>query len=179
MRLAARLLFLRCRRVLISDLEWPAYRTILEDERRRTRREVSACILDIDCVAPMGIIRVLHRSTVAARLAARAKRFRCRGRACDNRGRRRSPTRSASGGRPLKAGQMHPFETIYTDSMEVACNGGGGPLGHPKVYLNLAPLGRVECPYCSRLFVNRAIVSSDKIGAGESRPESPAEGSRA
>jgi uncharacterized Zn-finger protein len=52
---------------------------------------------------------------------------------------------------------MEPFETIYTDQMVVACNGGGGPLGHPRVYLNLAPSGRVECPYCSRLFVNRAV----------------------
>jgi uncharacterized Zn-finger protein len=52
---------------------------------------------------------------------------------------------------------MGPFETIYIDEMVAACNGGGGPLGHPRVYLNLAPLGRIECPYCSRLFVNRAI----------------------
>ena len=34
----------------------------------------------------------------------------------------------------------------------VACNGGGGPLGHPRVYLNLASEGKVECPYCSRLY---------------------------
>ena len=74
---------------------------------------------------------------------------------------------------------MTPFETIEIDAMRAACDGGGGPLGHPKVYLSLAPLGRVECPYCSRVFVNHAIVSSDKTGAGESRPESPAEGSRA
>ncbi len=57
---------------------------------------------------------------------------------------------------------MTPFETIEIDEMVAACAGGpgdgGGPLGHPKVYLNLAPAGRVECPYCSRLFVNRAIA---------------------
>lgn len=51
---------------------------------------------------------------------------------------------------------MQPFETIYIDGMVAACNGGGGPLGHPKVYLNLAGDGQVECPYCSRLFINRA-----------------------
>lgn len=50
---------------------------------------------------------------------------------------------------------MQPFETIYVDSMVAACNGGGGPLGHPKVYLNLAADGKIECPYCSRLFVHR------------------------
>lgn len=55
---------------------------------------------------------------------------------------------------------MEPFETIYIDEMVAACNGGGGPLGHPRVYLNLAPTGRVECPYCSRLYVNRALNAS-------------------
>ena len=58
---------------------------------------------------------------------------------------------------------MTPFETVETSEMVVACNGGpgggpGGPLGHPRVYLNLAPAGRVECPYCSRLFVNPAVA---------------------
>ena len=60
---------------------------------------------------------------------------------------------------------MPPFEIIETDEMVAACNGGGGPLGHPKVYLNLAPTGRIECPYCSRLFVNRAMPAA---GVGES-----------
>ena len=34
-----------------------------------------------------------------------------------------------------------PLETIAVDSDRVACDGGGGPLGHPKVYLNLTPKG--------------------------------------
>jgi len=51
---------------------------------------------------------------------------------------------------------MQPFETIYIDTMVAACNGGGGPLGHPKVYLNLSAEGKVECPYCSRLFIHRS-----------------------
>jgi uncharacterized Zn-finger protein len=59
---------------------------------------------------------------------------------------------------------MVPFETVEIDEMVTACNGGGGALGHPRVYLNLAPSGRVECPYCSRLFVNRAVA---RPGAGE------------
>src|SRR5713101_1691644 len=40
MRLSARLLFRKCKRVLLSDLEWPAYRAILENEGRRTGGEV-------------------------------------------------------------------------------------------------------------------------------------------
>ena len=45
-----------------------------------------------------------------------------------------------------------PFETITVDTDRVACDGGGGPLGHPKIDLNLGAEGRVECPYCSRTF---------------------------
>ncbi len=58
---------------------------------------------------------------------------------------------------------MTPFETIEIDEMIAACDGGGGPLGHPKVYLSLAPVGRVECPYCSRLFVNPAVAQVGDI----------------
>ena len=57
---------------------------------------------------------------------------------------------------------MEPFETIYIDEGVAACNGGGGPLGHPRVYLNLAPLGRAECTYCSRLYIHRRAAE----GAG-------------
>jgi uncharacterized Zn-finger protein len=59
---------------------------------------------------------------------------------------------------------MAPFETIYIDEMVAVCNGDEGPLGHPRVYLNLSPAGKIECPYCSRLFVNRAASarSSDE-----------------
>jgi uncharacterized Zn-finger protein len=53
---------------------------------------------------------------------------------------------------------MVPFETVETDQMAVACDGPGGALGHPRVFLNLAPAGRAECPYCSRLFVNPAAA---------------------
>jgi uncharacterized Zn-finger protein len=50
-----------------------------------------------------------------------------------------------------------PFETIETDQDTVSCDGNGiGPGGHPKVYLNLQPAGRIECPYCSRTFVKRS-----------------------
>ncbi len=51
---------------------------------------------------------------------------------------------------------MQPSETVYIDTMVAACNGGGGALGHPKVFLNLAADGKVECPYCSRLFIHES-----------------------
>ena len=55
-----------------------------------------------------------------------------------------------------------PFEIITVDTDRVACDGGGGALGHPKVYLNLGEEGRVECPYCSRLYV---LAEGAKPGA--------------
>lgn len=48
---------------------------------------------------------------------------------------------------------IEPPETIEVDSVNISCDGGGGALGHPKVYLSLEKDGRVECPYCDRLFV--------------------------
>ena len=73
---------------------------------------------------------------------------------------------------------MEPFETIYIDEMVAACNGGGGPLGHPRVYLNLAPAGRVECPYCSRLYVNRATAAASGEGEAPAVAGGPASGER-
>ena len=47
-------------------------------------------------------------------------------------------------------------ETIEVDDTRVACDGIGGSLGHPKVYLNLAKDGQIECPYCGKRFVLKA-----------------------
>jgi uncharacterized Zn-finger protein len=74
---------------------------------------------------------------------------------------------------------MTPFETIEIDTMMAPCDGGGGPMGHPKVYLSLVPAGRVECPYCSRLFVNRAVMRAADGGPPEAHTDSPAERSGA
>jgi uncharacterized Zn-finger protein len=51
----------------------------------------------------------------------------------------------------------HPelLDTFIVDSQQVACNGGGGALGHPKVYLELDHNGEITCPYCSRHFIRK------------------------
>jgi len=49
-----------------------------------------------------------------------------------------------------------PPETIEADSRVVACDGGEGPLGHPRVYLNMGEGQSVDCPYCGRHFVLKA-----------------------
>lgn len=47
-------------------------------------------------------------------------------------------------------------EVIEVDSEIVACDGGGGPLGHPRVYLNMRGRGWIECGYCDRRYVLKA-----------------------
>jgi len=44
-------------------------------------------------------------------------------------------------------------ETIAVDTTTVACDGGVGAHGHPRVYLNLGHDGKIDCPYCGRRFV--------------------------
>jgi uncharacterized Zn-finger protein len=44
-------------------------------------------------------------------------------------------------------------ETIVVNHSRVACEGSGGALGHPKVYLEMGDSSFVECGYCDRRFV--------------------------
>ena len=44
-------------------------------------------------------------------------------------------------------------ETIVVHNTRVSCDGSGGVLGHPKVYLEMGDEGFVDCPYCDRRFV--------------------------
>ena len=45
-----------------------------------------------------------------------------------------------------------PPETILVRSKRVACDGVGGALGHPRVYLEMGMGNVVECGYCDRRF---------------------------
>jgi uncharacterized Zn-finger protein len=44
-------------------------------------------------------------------------------------------------------------EVIEVTEHRVSCDGGGGALGHPKVYMDMGQGASVECKYCDRLFV--------------------------
>lgn len=46
-------------------------------------------------------------------------------------------------------------EIIEVDGDKVGCDGGGGALGHPLVYLNLGEPGQIDCPYCGRRYIRR------------------------
>ena len=56
----------------------------------------------------------------------------------------------------------HP-EMILVTSKKVACDGGGGALGHPKVWYDMFEDDMVECKYCDRVFVLKG-GSHDKPG---------------
>ena len=53
--------------------------------------------------------------------------------------------------------QVPPVQDVaYVDNSSVACDGDGGALGHPRVFLAIDPAcGEIECPYCSRRFIYR------------------------
>jgi uncharacterized Zn-finger protein len=45
------------------------------------------------------------------------------------------------------------FALTHVTSTSVACDGGGGALGHPRIFLNINPdIGKIACPYCSHEF---------------------------
>jgi uncharacterized Zn-finger protein len=56
------------------------------------------------------------------------------------------------GATPPTAPSATPTEIIHVDSRTVACDGGNGILGHPRVFLHISDV-QVTCPYCSRLYV--------------------------
>lgn len=46
-----------------------------------------------------------------------------------------------------------PPEQLIVATKRVACDGGGGVLGHPLVYMDMGEDDFVECGYCDRRFV--------------------------
>jgi len=49
---------------------------------------------------------------------------------------------------------IHAPETKSVESHRVACDGGEGALGHPRVWLQIPEdRGWVECPYCDCKYV--------------------------
>ncbi|HEV2365758.1 MAG TPA: zinc-finger domain-containing protein [Caulobacteraceae bacterium] len=54
--------------------------------------------------------------------------------------------------RPALAPDLPPAEVVRVRSKRVACDG-GGPLGHPRVWLEMGEADFVECGYCDRRFV--------------------------
>lgn len=62
-----------------------------------------------------------------------------------------------------------PPEVVTVRSRRVACDGVGGALGHPRVWLEMGEADFVECTYCDRRFVLAAGVEgveSERLAPG-------------
>ncbi|MDK3016796.1 zinc-finger domain-containing protein [Pseudodonghicola flavimaris] len=47
-------------------------------------------------------------------------------------------------------------ETKIVESYRIACDGGEGALGHPRVWLHIPEdQGWVECPYCDCKYIHK------------------------
>lgn len=55
----------------------------------------------------------------------------------------------------IDALKLAPPEIIEVDDTRISCDGGGGTLGHPRVFLKIGEEGFVDCTYCDRRFVLR------------------------
>ena len=65
--------------------------------------------------------------------------------------------------RPEESMPMNPDapETEVVTSWKVACDGGEGALGHPRVWLSIPEdKGWVECGYCDKRYVHESRVRS-------------------
>ncbi|MGB4101771.1 MAG: zinc-finger domain-containing protein [Alphaproteobacteria bacterium] len=52
-------------------------------------------------------------------------------------------------------------QIITTPDRVVGCDGGGGALGHPRVFLTIpSDADHVDCPYCGRRFVLDTAVAA-------------------
>jgi uncharacterized Zn-finger protein len=52
-----------------------------------------------------------------------------------------------------------PVEKIIVQAHRIACDGGGGAMGHPKVWYEMGSDHEVECLYCGRVFVQDLVAS--------------------
>jgi len=48
---------------------------------------------------------------------------------------------------------MEPVEIVEVEDVKVVCDGGGGAVGHPRVFLNMGEKREIDCPYCGRRFI--------------------------
>ena len=46
-------------------------------------------------------------------------------------------------------------EILVIEDHKVACDGGGGALGHPMVWYEMGDEDYVTCKYCDRVFVKK------------------------
>ncbi|WP_051279366.1 zinc-finger domain-containing protein [Hellea balneolensis] len=58
--------------------------------------------------------------------------------------------------------QMNADDVTIVTTRRVACDGGGGALGHPKTWLDMGQDNQVRCKYCDRVFA----LAADAVDVG-------------
>ena len=48
--------------------------------------------------------------------------------------------------------QLQTEDVVIVQSTRVMCEGSGGALGHPRIWLDMGQETSVTCKYCGRLF---------------------------
>jgi len=56
-----------------------------------------------------------------------------------------------------------PTEVFYVEEEVVSCDGGDGPLGHPRIWLNMEGNRKIDCPYCGRRFVLKGHEDAEPV----------------
>jgi uncharacterized Zn-finger protein len=76
---------------------------------------------------------------------------------------KRAAITTGSGPNPAR-----PAEEVLVSVRRVSCDGIGGALGHPRVYIELGEDGVAECGYCDRRFVlvGHERPESDRLAPG-------------
>jgi uncharacterized Zn-finger protein len=49
----------------------------------------------------------------------------------------------------------HDQIQVHPDTEQVACDGGGGALGHPLVWYQFERRDQITCAYCGRVFLRQ------------------------
>lgn len=61
---------------------------------------------------------------------------------------------------------VSPPEIIYIAGDTAACDGGDGPLGHPRIYMTVdSETHEAVCGYCDRLFIKDPQKAGGKARA--------------
>ena len=64
--------------------------------------------------------------------------------------------------KPALTVDANPPEVIIVRTGRIACDGVGGALGHPRVWLEMGAAGFVDCSYCDRRFVAQTAAGHDE-----------------
>jgi len=62
----------------------------------------------------------------------------------------------------MSASQNSSKDIVIVTTTRVACDGGGGALGHPKTYLDMGTDTQVKCKYCDLVFQLDKDAISDR-----------------